>query len=97
MKLHNWSVQFERTLGSEQRYMAPELVARCIVGDVEGHPSRPDGETVITSRIISVEGRTVTTRSGSVYTLGKIAPSYRKYLRTVSPDWDHRKPIKVHE
>lgn len=86
MKLENWSVitRGERT---------------SLLGNVFGHsnPRHEDGKSVVTSRVVSVDGRKITTRSGSVYTLGKISPEYREYIKRTRPEWDWRNPIKMAE
>jgi hypothetical protein len=68
-----------------------------IAGNVYGHPDtrHPDGKGIVTSRVVSFEGRVVTTRSGSRYRLGRIEPKYRRWLRKARPDWDWRQPLRV--
>jgi len=53
-----------------------------------------NGKTVKTSSVQKVEGRKITTNSGTVYVLGKIDPEYRKFLREHQPDWDWREPLR---
>lgn len=66
IKLNFWSViQMPR-----DGYTAPELIPSHLQGVVEGHPAHKDGTTVTTSAIKRVEGRTVTTSSGSTYSGG---------------------------
>jgi hypothetical protein len=52
-----------------------------LFGTVTGHPIKKDGEKVQTSSIEKIfKGRKqVRTRSGSVYTLGKVDPEYVKW------------------
>jgi hypothetical protein len=76
MKLENWCI----TIHPKDRgnlYAAPESLPPCLGGNVNGHPTRPDGERIVTSPII---GRTkeehAVTENGSVYELGTINPEY---------------------
>jgi len=66
-----------------------------IVGLLVDNPLRPDGTKIKTSRVVSATGRTVRTRSGSVYELGDIDPAYRAYLREKGLPYSHDHPIKV--
>lgn len=74
MKLENWSVTARPT----DPYQAPELWGSCLRGDVKGHPKLGDTE-VTTSLIKNVNGRIVTTHSGSIYELGKVDEDYVKW------------------
>jgi len=71
-KIHNW-----RIVSAGSPFMAPECRTQSIQGEVSGHPRFPDGRSVTTSTIASVDGRTVTTYSGTVYTLGRISRAQR--------------------
>jgi hypothetical protein len=52
----------------------PALSGTCI------HPTLGESESVMTSRIVKVEGRLVTTQSGSVYKLtGRASKDYREW------------------
>jgi hypothetical protein len=87
-RLENWCV-------ISNPYTAPELSPQRLCGTVYGHPRKEDGKKVTTSRVASVDGRTITTESGTVYVLGHIDPDYRKFLREHVPSWDWRNPIKI--
>lgn len=76
IKLDFWAVIQQPWDG----YTAPELIPSRLQGVVEGHPAHKDGTTVTTSAIKKVEGRTVTTSSGSVYILGEPDPRYIAFL-----------------
>jgi hypothetical protein len=89
IKLHNWKVVSEK--GSP--YRAPETLGIQLKGDVYGHKAFNDGDHIRTSAIVSVEGRVISTRSGSLYLLGRIDPLYRKFLKLQRPHWNWRKPI----
>lgn len=69
--------------------------AFAIVGDVYGHPRRPDGERIVSSIVADFDGRLVRTRSGSLYRLGDPSPQYRAYLAEHHPDWDPKHPIAL--
>ena len=90
LKLNNWYVS-----GNADPYTAPECAQPYLKGNVEGHPNFEDGKHISTSPIVDAEGRVVTTRSGSTYKLGKIAPKYRKWLKENRPEWDWKIPITV--
>jgi len=70
MRLENWSIQ-------HGAYNAPEQ-GSYFIGEVYGHPTRPDGRRVHTSMIVEVdpETETVRTHSGSIYKLGVADPDY---------------------
>lgn len=89
--LHNWSTTRVNI------YRSPEIEPVSLVGDVYGHPTRPDGRNVTTSQVKTVDGRIITTRSGSLYRLGRINPAFRKWLREHRPKWDWRNPITIKE
>lgn len=67
-----------------------------LVGAVSGHPDprHHDGKRIITSAVLSFEGRVVTTRSRR-YRVGRIDPAYRRWLRENRPGWDWRRPFTV--
>lgn len=50
-------------------YQAPECRPRKLLGKVYGHPKYDDGYVIITSRIVSANGRKVTTMTGNIYVL----------------------------
>ena len=87
MRLDNWSVTC-----SFDPYKAPEQLTSHLRGFVKDHPKLGDSE-ICTSRIEKVDGRFVQTRSGSIYYLGNIDKKYRKFLKQIRPNWDHRHPI----
>lgn len=80
--LHKWSVS-----QSSDPYLAPELNRDRLAGfrDDEDRP-------VVTSRIVKVEGRSITTASGSVYILEEIDPEYLQWLKEnghAEPDYEN--------
>lgn len=92
-KIEEWSVKPD----TSDPYIAPELAPVCLYGKCYDHPRQPDGKCVLTSPIVAVDGRRVTTKSGTVYELGRIDPKYRAWLREHRPGWDWRKPIMAKE
>ena len=79
MILKNWSVV------DFYDFKAPEVdTSHCsLKGEVYGHPRFCDGDSVVTSRIISIvdklDYKEITTRSGSVYNI---------YKEKVNPDYE---------
>ncbi len=93
MRVENWSV---RTNAGP--YTAPEAITSYLSGEVYGHPGRHhDGKAIDTSRIVAAEGRVVTTRSGSKYTLGEIHPEYLNYLTGEGIKYNHDSPVTIRE
>lgn len=60
--LKNWTT-FQRRSGSDG------TVHEHLVGEVYGHPTRPDGTVVTTSHVIRREGQVAITASGTHYEL----------------------------
>jgi len=81
-RLEDWSVR-------KPPYTAPEQGV-CLVGT-------RDGERVMTSFIDHVDGRRVTTRTGSVYVLGEPDPSYLVWLERHGIEYSPEQPIRVVE
>jgi hypothetical protein len=81
--LNQWSVSFE----GDPNYSAPEVRLIHLRGRTD------DGRNVKTSYVVAVEGRRITTRSGSVYTLGIIDPDYLKWLKANGITYNERQPI----
>jgi len=73
-KLFKWSVC---TRGNDF-FTPPECMRPCL----HGFREEADGslKEVSTSYMVEVDGRNITTYSGSVYTLQDIAPEYLQYL-----------------
>ena len=82
--LKNWSVIMQG-----DPYTAPELFCQQLVGLRDDDPRE-----VITSRIVSVQGRRVTTYSGSVYILDEINPEYLSWIKVSGYTYDPENPIK---
>lgn len=71
MRLEDWAVVVKA-----DRYTPPEVMRECLSGKVFGHYKYPDGDEITTSYIVKVEGRRITTYSGSVYLLGQPSVGY---------------------
>jgi hypothetical protein len=83
--IEDWST----TSANADPYCAPERAGICIQGSL--------GENWIrTSRVVKVEGRVVTTKSGSTYHLGKVSDDFLAYLKKEGREApDPENPIKV--
>ncbi len=90
-RLENWSVVTDRV----NAYNPPEAWVQRLAGEVYDHPKQEDGKRVETSIIVTSEGRRVTTRSGTVYELGKPDPQYVVWLRhELGREIDPANPVK---
>lgn len=87
--LHKWSVT---EFGNQDPYLAPECKTKRLVG-------YRDDETrkVITGPIVSVDGKKVTTYSGSVYHLDDVNQEYLAWLIDHQIEFDPDHPIKFKE
>lgn len=88
-KLENWSVQ------TTNPYLPLEASKAYLAGDVYGHPKYPDGHRILTSRPIKVDGRVITTYSGSVYELGEPDPKYLEWMNKNGRVYNPEQPIKI--
>ena len=61
-------------------YAAPEIAGLSLRGTATGHPRKPDGSRVITSRIVEVRGRVVKTESGNYYRLGEPSEAFLAFV-----------------
>lgn len=84
-RLEKWSLY-------ESPWEAPEVRHKRLVGLRD-----EDEGQVITSPIDKINGREVTTMSGSVYILGEIDPDYLQWMKDHGFTYDPDNPIKVHE
>src|SRR5271170_5635163 len=86
-KLSHWSIQIKA-----DPYAAPETKNM----DIRLVGYRDDeSRAVITSSVMKVEGKTITTRSGSVYLLQDIDPAYEAWMKDNGIAYDPDDPIKV--
>lgn len=93
-QLKNWSV-VQSPNGDP--YLPPEMFGIYLAGEIYGRGGRfVDGKKVWTSRVVSVNGRMITTKSGSVYELvGDPEPEYLAFLKEIDKEYDPINPIKV--
>ncbi len=89
--LDEWSVHPD----DADPFISPELRGIVLVGKALGHPKKPDGQRVVTSRVLRADGRKVYTQSGSVYRLNSPSAGYMAWLRENRPAWDPENPITV--
>jgi hypothetical protein len=90
IRLDCWSV----TQG-DVRYIAPEERVSRVQGVVQDHPCFPADAKIVSSPLDTVEGRIVTTRSGTRYQLGRIDPQYRAYLKRNGYQYDPHNPVAI--
>jgi hypothetical protein len=90
MRLESWSV-----VGDQNPYLAPEARSIHLQGYVFGHPNHKDGTHVITSPIVGVDGRLITTKSGHTYQLGEVNPEYQKVYHDRDLSLNAKEPIKL--
>ena len=75
-RLEQWALHRDKP---DSPYKPPEAGPLVATGRIYGRPGFPDGKQVVTSAIRSVDGRLLTTVSGSVYSLGEVAPEYASF------------------
>jgi hypothetical protein len=92
VRLERWAVVVP---APESPFRAPEMGGQCLSGRVHGHPTEADGKAVRTSPLASVNGRVVTTASGTVYELGEPHPDYLAWLDTAGIAFDPENPIRA--
>lgn len=81
IKIQDWSIRSDP-------YQAPEVRSVHLAGKLA------DGREIVSSRIIGIDGRTIHTASGSVYVLGRIRRSYRRWLADNGIDYNPRQPVR---
>lgn len=92
IRIDNW-----RTVQLADIFTAPELSPIGLSGTVAAgfHPIKPAGGDITTSEVVTTAGRLVTTRSGTVYRLGRVERGFRKWLRELGLRFDRHQPVKV--
>lgn len=83
--LHRWSI----TTYSDDPWLAPEMNPICLLGC-----RIPGNKTVRTSPITQINGREITTETGSIYILEDMDPDYRHWLEDNGMEYDPANPIK---
>lgn len=91
IRIDDWSTCYV----SEDPFRAPELNGLCLQGTIAYHPRTKRGGGIRTSAIVAVDGRTVRTRSGSLYYLGRPSHNYVEWLRKEGKPLDEKQPIKL--
>jgi hypothetical protein len=89
-RLEEWSV-----VSTEDPYKAPEQRQMKLSGKVYDDDRFFDGDMITTSRIVDSVGRTVTTRSGTKYTLGEPSADYLAWLAATGLTLDPLMPITI--
>jgi len=92
--IQNWSTTRSES-HPDARYLAPEILPLRLQGVVHGHPKGHDGHHICTSAIVTVDGRLVTTRSGTVYRLGRPDRKWLNWLLESGRTYNPKQPIKV--
>lgn len=92
VKLKNWSVCHHPA----DVYTPPEQRSAHLQGEVYGHPGFPDGEQIVTSRILDTNGRVVTTRSREYLLDGPPAPGYIEYLKSIGHTLNEEHPVRIY-
>ncbi len=87
--LDKWSLVY--VCDTNPSYTAPEAIKCCLYG------YRNDKKTVLTSRIVSANGRQVSTHSGSLYILKDVDPEYLEWIDEHGYNFDHKNPIVFEE
>lgn len=85
--LHKWSV-----IADSDPFRAPELQQKRLAGF-----RCEDDREVITSVIKSVDGKRITTQSGSIYVLEDIDPDFLSWMKENDIPFDPEKPITIRE
>ena len=70
--IENWSFGAMNDDG----YTAPELWVMCLYGEVYGHPLRPDGTKVTTSRVVGITEDNLIKTLNRMYKLGEPKADY---------------------
>ena len=84
--LENWSVISKPC----SAYQAPELSIKRLCGIVSDHPKQPDGVSVITSRIQTIDYEAKTARTKNTdYTLGEPDAEWLKWCDANGIDHSH--------
>lgn len=92
IRVREWAVR----PATDSPYTPPEHAGIRLSGKVYGHPEFRDGSKVDTSRVVAVDGRTITVESGRVYVLeGDPEPGYLKWLADNGRVYDSINPIVI--
>jgi hypothetical protein len=86
--LKNWSVSYR----TDDPWVAPECNPKCLKGNRYGNGE--EGRGVLTSAIVKIDGKKITTFSGSVYILEEPDPNYLQWMKKEGYNFDPENPIK---
>lgn len=89
IRLENWSCGYS----SDDRYAAPELSRLRLLGVVADESNKRNGKRIQTSAVTKIDGRVITTASGSVYELGEVDPAYLAWIREQGREFNPEQPI----
>lgn len=94
LRLEHWYLM---RYSEQGLYTPPELIKIHLVGIVYNHPDprHHNGKEIITSFIVNVSGRYITTRSGSIYYLGEVDKEYKDWMDKNNINFDPENPIKM--
>lgn len=87
IRLEQWAI-------TGNPYRDPEAGGQRLSGEVYGDPRACDGKRCLTSPIAAVDGRVITTMSGTRYVLGEPAPEYLWWLNMNNIAFDPENPIR---
>lgn len=76
-------------------FHAPEIRPLCVRGFIYGHATFPDGKTIVTSRIVGVDGPVIRTENGSRYRLGEPHEKCLAWLAESGIPFDAAEPIRM--
>jgi hypothetical protein len=76
-------------------WQPPEMQSIAIRGKIYNHPNYEDGHEIITSSIASANGKIITTKSGSIYQLGKINKEFVKWMEDNKISFDPENPVTM--
>lgn len=93
VRIRNW---YTRRPKLASPYLAPEVVGIAVAGEVHGHPRKPDGMRVTTTRVVRTEGRRFWTASGTEYVFeGEPSPKFLESVKSQGRAYDSAEPLKV--
>ena len=87
IRLDNWYIT-----GRMGKFDTPNFYNLQFHGVVTNHPCLADGKTITFFPSTISQGRKILTQHNT-YTLGKINPDYRKWLKEHRPHWNWRSPL----
>ena len=88
----NWST----IRSDDDPYLPPECNGLALYGLCPefADEDNPEGNFIRTSPIVKIEGRKITTKSGSIYILGKEDPEWLAWMQANYIAYDPQNPIR---